>query len=83
MSLYVRQLVKHFGGVHQLWGAGVGSAVLTWAGAELGSSVAWLRDYWRGALGVFVMAIMVLSPSGLLGLGQALGDLVARRGGKR
>ena len=76
-------LVVLLGGVHQLWGAGVGSAVLTWAGAELGSSVAWLRDYWRGALGVFVMAIMVLSPSGLLGLGQALGDLVARRGGKR
>ena len=60
-------LVVLLGGVHQLWGAAVGSAVLTWASAELGSSVAGLRDYWRGALGVFVMAIMVLSPSGLIG----------------
>lgn len=61
-------LVVLLGGVHQLWGAAVGSAVLTGASAELGSSVAGLRDYWRGALGVFVMGIMVLSPSGLLGL---------------
>jgi len=63
-------LVVLLGGVHQLWGAAVGSAVLNWASAELGSSVALLRDYWRGALGVFVMGIMVLSPSGLLGLLQ-------------
>jgi branched-chain amino acid transport system permease protein len=63
-------LVVLLGGVHQLWGAAVGSALLTWVGAELGSSVAWLRDYWRGALGLFVMLIMVLSPSGLLGLLQ-------------
>jgi branched-chain amino acid transport system permease protein len=65
-------LVVLLGGVHQLWGAAVGSAVLTGASAELGSSVVWLRDYWRGALGVFVMAIMVLSPSGLLGLLQKM-----------
>jgi branched-chain amino acid transport system permease protein len=65
-------LVVLLGGVHQLWGAAVGSAVLTWASAELGSSVAVLRDYWRGALGVFVMVIMALSPSGLLGLLQKM-----------
>ena len=41
-----------------------GAAVLVWAGAELGRSF----DYWRGALGLFVMLIMVISPSGLLGL---------------
>jgi len=41
-----------------------GSAVLLWAGAELGRGF----DYWRGALGLLVMLIMVLSPSGLLGL---------------
>ncbi|TAM34811.1 MAG: ABC transporter permease, partial [Burkholderiaceae bacterium] len=57
-------LVVLLGGVHQLWGAAVGSLVLTWASAELGQGF----DYWRGALGVFVMLIMVLSPSGLLGL---------------
>ncbi len=56
-------LVVLLGGVHQLWGAAVGSLVLTWASAELGQGF----DYWRGALGVFVMLIMVLSPSGLLG----------------
>ena len=74
-------LVVLLGGVHQLWGAAVGSAVLIWASAELGSGVAWLRDYWRGALGLFVMLIMVLSPSGLLGLRQSVRALVAGRGG--
>jgi branched-chain amino acid transport system permease protein len=59
-------LVVLLGGVHQAWGAVAGSALLTWAGAELGRGF----DYWRGALGVFVMLIMVLSPSGLLGLLQ-------------
>lgn len=57
-------LVVLLGGVHQLWGAAVGSLVLTWASAALGQGF----DYWRGVLGVFVMLIMVLSPSGLLGL---------------
>ena len=59
-------LVVLLGGVHQLWGVVVGSSLLVWAGAELGRHV----TYWRGALGVFVMVIMVLSPSGLLGLLQ-------------
>lgn len=57
-------LVVLLGGVHQLWGVAAGSAVLVWAGAELGRGF----DYWRGALGLFVMVIMVVSPSGLLGL---------------
>ena len=57
-------LVVLLGGVHQLWGVAAGSAVLVWAGAELGRGF----DYWRGALGLFVMLIMVVSPSGLLGL---------------
>ena len=56
-------LVVLLGGVHQLWGVAAGSAVLVWAGAELGRGF----DYWRGALGLFVMLIMVVSPSGLLG----------------
>ena len=56
-------LVVLLGGVHQLWGVAVGSAVLVWTGAELGRHF----EYWRGALGVFVMLIMVLAPSGLLG----------------
>ena len=59
-------LVVLLGGVHQLWGVVVGSSLLVWAGAELGRHV----TYWRGALGVFVMVIMVMSPSGLLGLLQ-------------
>ncbi|CAM3696108.1 ABC transporter permease [Polaromonas hydrogenivorans] len=57
-------LVVLLGGVHQLWGAVVGSLVLTYLGAELGREV----TYWRGLLGVFIMLIMVASPSGLLGL---------------
>jgi branched-chain amino acid transport system permease protein len=59
-------LVVLLGGVHQLWGVAAGSAVLVWAGAELGRGF----DYWRGALGLLVMLIMVASPSGLLGLLQ-------------
>jgi branched-chain amino acid transport system permease protein len=59
-------LVVLLGGMHQLWGVVAGSAALVWAGAELGRGF----DYWRGALGLFVMVIMVLSPSGLLGLMQ-------------
>ncbi len=65
-------LVVLLGGVHQLWGAVAGSVVLTYAGAELGREV----TYWRGLLGVFIMLIMVASPSGLLGL-------VSRIGGRR
>ncbi|MDD5334143.1 MAG: ABC transporter permease [Rhodoferax sp.] len=57
-------LVLLLGGMHQGWGVVAGSAVLVWAGAELGRGF----DYWRGALGLFVMLIMVASPSGLLGL---------------
>lgn len=57
-------LVVLLGGVHQLWGAVVGSAILSYAGAELGREL----TYWRGLLGVFIMLIMVAAPSGLLGL---------------
>ena len=59
-------LVVLLGGVHQLWGVVVGSSLLVWTSAELGRHV----SYWRGALGLFVMLIMVVSPSGLLGLLQ-------------
>ena len=57
-------LVVLLGGVHQLWGAVIGSAVLSYLGAELGREV----KYWRGLLGVFIMLIMVAAPSGLLSL---------------
>ncbi len=67
-------LVVLLGGVHQLWGVAVGSAVLVWAGAELGRNF----EYWRGALGLFVMLIMVLAPSGVLGALQ----LLRRRGAR-
>ena len=61
-------LVILLGGVHQLWGALVGSALLVWGGAELGRGL----EYWRGMLGVVIMGVMVLSPSGVLGGLQAL-----------
>ncbi|MCF8210985.1 MAG: ABC transporter permease [Rhodoferax sp.] len=57
-------LVTLLGGVHQLWGSAAGAAILVWAGAELGRGF----EYWRGVLGLLVMAIMVLAPSGVLGL---------------
>ncbi len=56
-------LVILLGGVHQLWGAAVGSTLLVWGGAELGQGL----DYWRGILGVLIMVVMVLAPSGVLG----------------
>ena len=59
-------LVVLMGGVHQLWGAVAGSALLSYASAELGREV----PYWRGLLGLFIMLIMVAAPSGLLGLLQ-------------
>ena len=65
-------LVILLGGVHQLWGAAVGSTLLVWGGAELGRGL----DYWRGVLGVVIMVVMVLSPSGVLG---GLQQLWARR----
>ena len=60
-------LVILLGGVHQLWGALVGSVLLVWGGAELGRGL----DYWRGVLGLVIMGVMVLSPSGVLGGLQA------------
>ena len=59
-------LVVLMGGVHQLWGAVAGRALLSYASAELGREV----PYWRGLLGLFIMLIMVAAPSGLLGLLQ-------------
>ncbi|MGI9133438.1 MAG: branched-chain amino acid ABC transporter permease, partial [Rhodoferax sp.] len=56
-------LVILLGGMQQLWGGAVGAAVLVWAGAELGRGF----DYWRGTLGLMVMCIMVLAPSGIVG----------------
>ena len=56
-------LVILLGGVHQLWGAVLGSALLVWGGAELGQGL----EYWRGVLGVVIMGVMVLAPSGLAG----------------
>jgi branched-chain amino acid transport system permease protein len=57
-------LVVLLGGVHQLWGAVVGSVVLSYLGAELGREV----TYWRGLLGLLIMLIMVAAPTGVLGL---------------
>ncbi|MGA8516188.1 MAG: ABC transporter permease [Burkholderiaceae bacterium] len=57
-------LVVLIGGVHWVWGALAGSVLLTAVQAELGRSF----TYWRGALGLLVMLLMVLAPSGLGGL---------------
>jgi branched-chain amino acid transport system permease protein len=57
-------LVVLMGGVHWVWGALAGSVLLTTVQAELGRNF----EYWRGALGLLVMLLMVLAPSGLGGL---------------
>jgi branched-chain amino acid transport system permease protein len=57
-------LVVLLGGVHHLWGALAGSALLHVATAELGRDL----PYWRGLLGVVIMLVMVAAPSGLLSL---------------
>lgn len=72
-------LVVLLGGVHQLWGAVAGSVVLSYLGAELGREV----TYWRGLLGVFIMLIMVASPSGLLGVVTRLRDRMRAVNGRR
>jgi branched-chain amino acid transport system permease protein len=69
-------LVILLGGVHQLWGAALGSALLVWGGAELGQGL----DYWRGVLGLVIMLVMVLAPSGVLG---GLQRLLARFASQR
>lgn len=56
-------LVLLLGGVHHVWGTWVGAALLVWGGAELGQGV----PYWRGVLGLLIMAVMVLAPAGVLG----------------
>jgi branched-chain amino acid transport system permease protein len=63
-------LVILLGGLHQLWGSLAGALVLVLAGSELGRGF----DYWRGALGLLVMLIMVFAPSGLLGLRRSIGQ---------
>ena len=70
-------LVILLGGVHQLWGALLGSALMVWGGAELGRGL----EYWRGVLGLVIMAVMVLAPGGLMA-GLATGwRRLRRRGG--
>jgi branched-chain amino acid transport system permease protein len=68
-------LVTLLGGVHWVWGALMGSALLTVVQAELGRSFA----YWRGALGLLVMLLMVWAPSGLGGWRARIGHLGASR----
>jgi len=63
-------LVLLLGGLHHLWGSVAGAAVLLLASSELGRGF----DYWRGALGLLVMVIMVVAPAGLLGLRKGRGN---------
>ncbi len=60
-------LVVLLGGLQQLWGTLAGALVLVLASSELGRNFI----YWRGALGLLVMLIMVWAPSGLLGVRHA------------
>ena len=55
-------LVILLGGLHQLWGAVVGSALLVWGAAELGRGF----EHWRGVLGLVIMVVMVVAPQGVV-----------------
>ncbi len=66
-------LVVLIGGVHWLWGALAGAALLSFAQAELGRGF----EYWRGALGLMIMLLMVLAPSGLGGAAARFGSLAS------
>jgi branched-chain amino acid transport system permease protein len=56
-------LVILLGGVHQLWGSAPPQTNSALPTAELGQGL----DYWRGVLGLVIMLVMVLAPSGVLG----------------
>ena len=56
-------LVVLLGGLHHLWGTLAGAGVLVWVSAALGRNF----EYWRGALGLLVMVIMVWAPQGVMG----------------
>jgi len=71
-------LVVLLGGVHQLWGAVAGSLLLFGVSAELGRDL----TYWRGLLGVVIMVVMVISPSGLLSLPSLIRRWRAPGGGR-
>jgi branched-chain amino acid transport system permease protein len=55
-------LVLLLGGVHQLWGAVAGSLVLAGLTAELGRGFV----YWKAALGMLMVGLILLAPQGLL-----------------
>jgi len=54
------------GGVHALAGPVVGAAAFTW----LHDSVAHATDYWRALMGAIVLALILLFPQGISGIGQ-------------
>lgn len=51
------------GGIHHLGASLIGSVFLMGLGAEVGR----LFEYWRGCLGLIIMALMIFAPEGLLG----------------
>ncbi|MBF5005402.1 ABC transporter permease [Diaphorobacter caeni] len=56
------------GGVQTLAGPVVGAAAFTW----LHDTVARNTEYWRGLLGVIMLALVLLFPQGIAGFAQAL-----------
>jgi len=65
------------GGVHHLLGALAGSSFLVGLGSEMGRHF----DYWRGLLGVLIMALMVFAPEGVLGWQKQTAQLKAKAKG--
>jgi branched-chain amino acid transport system permease protein len=67
------------GGINTLVGPVVGAAVFTW----LQDTLARNTEYWRAALGVTILALVLLFPKGLVGtIAPWLDALAARRGAR-
>lgn len=63
------------GGVETLTGPVAGAAIFTW----LRDEVARQTDYWRGAMGLVILALVLLAPQGVVGgLGRLREALAAR-----
>jgi branched-chain amino acid transport system permease protein len=62
------------GGINSLVGPWIGAAVLTW----LSDTLARETDYWRAALGVVMLALVLLLPEGLAGVAARVAALRRR-----
>ena len=63
------------GGLNALFGPLLGAAAFTW----LADTLARVTEYWRSLLGLLILAIVLVFPSGMGGAAHRLRQMVARR----